>query len=949
MFMTIQFFAVYLLLQVMSLAIDFLKSNPMFVDPLKTKLIIVKMSFQQAADTVVLAPMLCILFIGARMRALQIDPKNGAPQKWAQTLFYVCAYGLLVGTCLCLLNPIFATLDDSTDPPSLKLSGAIAMILGAVRFLLIASLVCHATATTPKKNRRLHSGHAHDDNYVCQQHPECPSNGRCEDGGIGSEEPLCGWGDDCDDCGPRTTAHLKDWWDDAAHWFDVDWNRYAPDQAHFKDMQEKQGRQAPSPDKCLEPCHGGGCTEAEMYACTTQVSVGDFCAHHPLVGGCEGIWEHLVTCETFSDDATTAHMNRAICAKKATPENNYNLYMEQQQAIMDEEQGGPRKLHEEGFDRSQAPVHPVEWLGLPAGVHHWDHQHLTDAWTSVSCRAAKIPEGVSDHDLVAINAYATAIGEPACPSDHFLALPNPYLPPCMCQKYGAGVFDTVEGVVDAFHDGTTMCVKLEEMKHGDQSVYPYYPPYGTYLDPFRRGGGRKLSSGHTDEEPRHHHYEETRMCYLPHHDHAKPQSHHNADEHGNVAHHDDHGHHVDEEHAAHHIHGWEYNKEGCRSDASTCAHVHTCKPYFMHAHDEIAGAECPGGPTNLHPSCTFHCAEGYEFEWGADTYEMGCEFDGDFHRCDLGGWCDWPEPPRCNKKVELSYSITDEDGKMCDPEYGEYRILTREECSNAAKALELEVTEAKEYPTFPMDELPGGCYWYKEVTGLVSRATALVFNPERGQDNPGGLFKDRSVICHRYVWQGPPNEHCDHHPGAIPIRDEGGILDLLDVNLCAAAAHALGYEDGNGVCGGENEPCWPYELGNHPDNDKYMEWCYQRDPPYPGLDPGYGGLFYNYRAEGTGEGTLGPGETTQPARRPYCHLTGPVHFDGPSGHYDPLYPMNLWPIYGDALLENEFYTEIPAHTGGDFYWQNQARNAGGHFFAGDHWLQFRERKKQARK
>merc|ERR1719420_1611904 len=104
------------MLQVLSVAIDFLKSNPMFVDPLKTKLIIVKMSFQQAADTVVLAPMLCILFIGARMRALQIDPKNGAPQKWAQTLFYVCAYGLLVGTCLCLLNPIFATLDDSTDP-----------------------------------------------------------------------------------------------------------------------------------------------------------------------------------------------------------------------------------------------------------------------------------------------------------------------------------------------------------------------------------------------------------------------------------------------------------------------------------------------------------------------------------------------------------------------------------------------------------------------------------------------------------------------------------------------------------------------------------------------------------------------------------------------------------------------------------------------------------------
>merc|ERR1719321_996760 len=38
------------------------------------------------------APMLSVLFIGARMRALQMDPVNGAPQKWAQTCFYMCTY-----------------------------------------------------------------------------------------------------------------------------------------------------------------------------------------------------------------------------------------------------------------------------------------------------------------------------------------------------------------------------------------------------------------------------------------------------------------------------------------------------------------------------------------------------------------------------------------------------------------------------------------------------------------------------------------------------------------------------------------------------------------------------------------------------------------------------------------------------------------------------------------
>ena len=41
------------------------------------------------------APMLSILFLGARMRALQMDPVNGAPQAWAQTCFYMCAYAIL--------------------------------------------------------------------------------------------------------------------------------------------------------------------------------------------------------------------------------------------------------------------------------------------------------------------------------------------------------------------------------------------------------------------------------------------------------------------------------------------------------------------------------------------------------------------------------------------------------------------------------------------------------------------------------------------------------------------------------------------------------------------------------------------------------------------------------------------------------------------------------------
>merc|ERR550537_2079549 len=61
--------------------------------------------FTLAKFTVNFAPMLCILFIGARMRALQMDPKHGNPQKWAQNCFYMCAYSVMIQTLLVIVMP----------------------------------------------------------------------------------------------------------------------------------------------------------------------------------------------------------------------------------------------------------------------------------------------------------------------------------------------------------------------------------------------------------------------------------------------------------------------------------------------------------------------------------------------------------------------------------------------------------------------------------------------------------------------------------------------------------------------------------------------------------------------------------------------------------------------------------------------------------------------------
>merc|ERR1719305_1850685 len=61
-----------------------------------------------AKYTVNFAPMLCVLFIGARMRALQIDPKHGNPQPWAQNCFYMCTFSVLIQALLVILVPFVA-------------------------------------------------------------------------------------------------------------------------------------------------------------------------------------------------------------------------------------------------------------------------------------------------------------------------------------------------------------------------------------------------------------------------------------------------------------------------------------------------------------------------------------------------------------------------------------------------------------------------------------------------------------------------------------------------------------------------------------------------------------------------------------------------------------------------------------------------------------------------
>merc|ERR1719364_112104 len=92
-----QFFIVYLLVALVKTTVELRGPNE-FLTKMGGLLTLAKF-------TVNFAPMLCILFIGARMRALQMDPKNGNPQKWAQNCFYMCAYSVMVQTMLVIIMP----------------------------------------------------------------------------------------------------------------------------------------------------------------------------------------------------------------------------------------------------------------------------------------------------------------------------------------------------------------------------------------------------------------------------------------------------------------------------------------------------------------------------------------------------------------------------------------------------------------------------------------------------------------------------------------------------------------------------------------------------------------------------------------------------------------------------------------------------------------------------
>jgi hypothetical protein len=95
--LTCQFFAVYLIIWIGVTAKELTGKE----FPLVTQ------TMENAKATIQFCPMLAILFVGTRMRALQMTNNRGAPQGWVQDGMYMATWAVLLQFLMCVFTPVF--------------------------------------------------------------------------------------------------------------------------------------------------------------------------------------------------------------------------------------------------------------------------------------------------------------------------------------------------------------------------------------------------------------------------------------------------------------------------------------------------------------------------------------------------------------------------------------------------------------------------------------------------------------------------------------------------------------------------------------------------------------------------------------------------------------------------------------------------------------------------
>merc|ERR1719379_2324347 len=101
--LTIQYMVIFTALGIMRTYLDF--QGESFEQNAAAK------ALKHASETVFYAPMACLLFVGFRMRVLQLTKGQGNPQEFVQLAMQGVAYSILANTVMVLIIPVFLNCD----------------------------------------------------------------------------------------------------------------------------------------------------------------------------------------------------------------------------------------------------------------------------------------------------------------------------------------------------------------------------------------------------------------------------------------------------------------------------------------------------------------------------------------------------------------------------------------------------------------------------------------------------------------------------------------------------------------------------------------------------------------------------------------------------------------------------------------------------------------------
>merc|ERR1719386_301419 len=137
--LSIQYFIIYTVLAIVRTANQFTGHSMLGVQKI----------METACTTVTYTPMLSVLFLGVRMRAIQLSQgqteKYALPQPWVQQAMYICTYAVLAQVILVLMMPIFTgemdvkcDKDGNLDTENMQVGGLMATVLSVIRYIVMA-------------------------------------------------------------------------------------------------------------------------------------------------------------------------------------------------------------------------------------------------------------------------------------------------------------------------------------------------------------------------------------------------------------------------------------------------------------------------------------------------------------------------------------------------------------------------------------------------------------------------------------------------------------------------------------------------------------------------------------------------------------------------------------------------------------------------------------------